>query len=492
MQKSKLISILKKFDREEMKEFEKFISSPYFQKGRNLKPVFRIIKKYYPSYDSPKFTEEIFFRTLYPGKKFEKKSSSHTIHVHFSVLTRLAEKFMVYSSIEKGKYDYQYNIFLAESYRDRGIMDPVVKLLKKNSEILDKDESKLDFYKKRLENNMSLSGVFYTLNMHKESYEFSRKNLLYIYALIFDLTNKYVNEYFVNRYSYNFDYKGFELIKLFIEAFDPELFESKCEDDAFETRSLVLINYYIIKSRLNENDKKSLDIAFTIYTEIFNNLSRFVKWFNYVMLFNRFFGRIRYNRYYLNKANELIDFVWGKGIFSTHKKIKLHFSSFHSALMVKAALTESKAIYDFIVKYTNELDPEIAEPAKEYSFAILHFKNKEYDKAIKIVSRNDVLNFPSLKINKYKIKICCLIELSYPEEALLAIDSFEHYLRSNKYVSEIIKSENLKFSAGIKKIIKLQFKDDIESDIELKKIIEHTENSIYGYWFREKIQQMNQ
>jgi hypothetical protein len=487
MQKSKLISILSKFSKDEIKNFGKFISSPYFLKGRDLYPAYRLLIKYYPDFDSHELTEEHFYKTINPGKKFEKSSSVHLIHVLFSELTALAEKFMVYSSIESGKYDYYYNIFLAESYRDKNINEPVLKILKKNTKLLDNDMNKFDYYMKRLETNMSVSGVLYTQNKNKDGYEYSRNNLMYIYAVIFDLMNKFVNEYFVNSYSYNFEYKGFALIKQFIETFSPELLRKNCNDDTYETMNLAILNYYMIKSRLDENDKTSLDEALKIYSSIFTRITRFVKWFNFVMLFNRFFGRIRFDRYYLEKANELVDFVWQKGIFSTYEKINLHLGSYHSALLVKAALVDSSELKNFIDKYTSELDPHLINEAKEYSYALLHFKSRNYSEALKIVSLKDLLNFPSLKINKHKLKICCLYELSYPEEALNAIDSFEHYLRNNKYVSEIIKTENLKFAAGIKKLIRIQFNEQADTDIEFGKIIELTENSVYGFWFREKI-----
>lgn len=83
MQKSKLITLLKTFSKEEMKNFDKFISSPYFSRGRNLKPLYNVLKKYHPSFDSPHFTEEKIFNKLYPKKKFDGKKSLHTLETLF-------------------------------------------------------------------------------------------------------------------------------------------------------------------------------------------------------------------------------------------------------------------------------------------------------------------------------------------------------------------------------------------------------------------------
>ncbi len=491
MVKSRLIALLSKFTIKELKEFEKFVSSPYFSKGRDLKPLFTQLKRYYPDFSSPELNVETIFKKLFPGKKFDRKKSSHAMQVLISELLLLAEKFLVHNSLSSPARSYQFNSILAESYREKDLMGPVLKILLKNSEQLSIEETTFDHYTKRLETNMSVSGVYYTLNKSKESYEFSRKNLLYIYAYIFDIMNKFTNDYFVNRYTYNYQYSGFELIKAFVESFDPELFDAKCEKDEFETKSVTLLNYYMLKSRLDENDIESLTRIFAIYSDIFDNLSRHSQWFIFALLFNRLYGRIRFDTFYLHKANELIDFVFGKKIFSTHENINLHLGSYHSALMVKAALSNSSDLADFINDYCNKTDPEYHDSLSEYSNAMLNFKNSMYGDALKKVSQKDILNFPQIKINKHKVKICSLFELSYFEEAILSIDSFEHFLRKNKNVSEIVKTENLKFVSGMKKLLKIRLGDYSEPDFELNKIIEMNRNSLFGYWFEEKSGQIN-
>lgn len=485
MVKSRLIALLSKFTAKELKDFEKFVSSPYFSTGRNLQPLFALLKKHYPDFTSPALAEESIFTRLFPGKKFEKMKSSHVIQVLISDLILLAEKFMVHNSISSPKRSYQFNTILAESYREKGLMKPVLKILLKNSELLSIENTDYDYYARKLETNMSVSGVYYTLNKHKESYEYSRKNLLYIYAYIFDVMNKFANDYFVNRYSYNYQYNGFDLIKSFVESFDPEFFDNNCEKDEFETKNVIIINYYILKSRLDENDKESLTRIFSIYKDIFDNISRHSQWFIFALLFNRLYGRVRFDTFYLNKANELIDLVWGKKIFSTHEKTNLHIGSYHSALMVKAALSNSSVLSDFINNYCPKTDPEFHECLSVYSNAMLNFKKKEYKEALRRVSRKDILNFPQIKINKHKIKICSMFELSFFEEAILAIDSFEHFLRKNRNVSEIVKTENLKFVSGMKKLLKIRHGEYTEPDFELDRIIEMNRNSLFGYWFEE-------
>jgi len=47
---SKLIKLLKNFNSEEFKEFEKFVASPFFSRGRDLLPLFKALKPFYPGF----------------------------------------------------------------------------------------------------------------------------------------------------------------------------------------------------------------------------------------------------------------------------------------------------------------------------------------------------------------------------------------------------------------------------------------------------------
>jgi len=55
--KLKLIQLLSSFTKEEFKEFEKFILSPYFNSSRNLHPLYLALKKYYPNLSDLKSRE---------------------------------------------------------------------------------------------------------------------------------------------------------------------------------------------------------------------------------------------------------------------------------------------------------------------------------------------------------------------------------------------------------------------------------------------------
>ena len=96
MNDSKLIQILKTFSVNEIKDFEKFIASPYFSTGRNVEGLYSILKPYHPEFDSSKLDKKTVFKKLFPCDKYSEMKFKNVT----TALTRLAEQFLVNESIK--------------------------------------------------------------------------------------------------------------------------------------------------------------------------------------------------------------------------------------------------------------------------------------------------------------------------------------------------------------------------------------------------------
>jgi hypothetical protein len=490
MHNSKLITLLKTFSKEEMKEFEKFISSPYFSRGRNLIPLFKIFKSYYPDFNNIQFTKENIYRRLYPHKKYEKIKSNHILQVLITEMMQLAEKFLVYNGFETGNFQYHFNRCLSLAYEGKYLKKSVIKVLLKNSDLIDKDEKDYLYYLRRYHINNSLSSYFTKEIEHNKIYRSSEKNILYIYAFLMEVFAQYHNKYRANKRNFNIIFKGYDQIMLFVKAFDVDLFVKECEEDDYETKNLVLIKYYILKSRIDEYENESLSHAFKIYFRIFKKLSHQNKYGIFTQLLNRCIGRVRYDEIYIKKGNELIDFVWNNGITGENENDYILLMQYISALPFKSSSANYNELHKFVLKYSTKVDPVYFTGVKNYSQIFLYFKEKAFDKCLKQLSITDLPTIPSVKISKYKLKICCFYELSYIEDILSAIDSFDHYLRKNKNVSEINNTECFKFINGIKKLIKIKLYESNEPELEKINVLELTQNSFLGYWFKEKLKEL--
>nr|MBP9096964.1 hypothetical protein [Ignavibacteria bacterium] len=112
----KIISILKTFTKSEIKEFKKFVASPYFSPGRDLSKYFEVIIKYHPDFE---ISKEKFLKNYFgkPDDKDGKQSKIlRTLNSDFS---KLLEDYLAADSMKNMKFYYNY--LLIEGYSHRGL-----------------------------------------------------------------------------------------------------------------------------------------------------------------------------------------------------------------------------------------------------------------------------------------------------------------------------------------------------------------------------------
>ena len=72
MKNSKLISLLKSFSENELKEFRKFIDSSFFNKeGKYVLRFYNEVRKHYPDFTNASLERKNLFEKLYPGKSYD-------------------------------------------------------------------------------------------------------------------------------------------------------------------------------------------------------------------------------------------------------------------------------------------------------------------------------------------------------------------------------------------------------------------------------------
>ena len=114
MNSSKLIQILKTFSPDEIRDFEKFVASPYFSTGRNTDGLYSILKDHYPDFDSPELDRKRVFKKLFPGEKYNEMKLKNVA----TALTRLAEQFMVYEGFKKDSFEVDLTLSKEYFYRE--------------------------------------------------------------------------------------------------------------------------------------------------------------------------------------------------------------------------------------------------------------------------------------------------------------------------------------------------------------------------------------
>src|SRR5260221_11097937 len=164
MLKSNLIEAMKTLSPKEMKEFGEFVSSPFFNKNKNVIRLFEIIKKYYPELDSEKISKENVYGKLCPGEAYKDSS----IRLLMFYLYEQVEKFLAYVKYTKSEVDYKIN--LLNEFNDRNLLKDFDKMYDEVKEQINgsviRDEN---FYK----DNFELANIYfnYLTKVHSEKYD---------------------------------------------------------------------------------------------------------------------------------------------------------------------------------------------------------------------------------------------------------------------------------------------------------------------------------
>ncbi len=490
MQKTKLVTLLKTFSKEEMKEFEKFVLSPYFSQRRNLKKLYDVLKKHHPSFSSPDFTEEKIFRKINPGKKYEKKKSNHHLQVLVSEMTTLAEKFLGFELIRQENEGFVMYNSISKAMHSRKLFDYSYRLILKNMERIRKSESIRSFFNEMIEMNSVIEDIYLSTDKQNQVFEYVQRIPLYMYgSLLYDLGHM-VNDYKALETALNINTKILDLLEKSIDAFDPEIFEKESYDDAVGTKHLILTNYYLIKSHLNNYDEESLTKAIEIYKNKILYFNKNVKVAFFTMILNICVSRRKEidNKKYCLTASNIIDFAVDNEIIGMNSEFSaslLYYSFFHFKLVV----LDNKELKKFIDLVFDKLHRNYENWLYEYTYAWLSFMNKDYENTLEYLSKFNTHHI-FVKNTAAQLRIASLYSLGYIEEAIYNLNSFHNLICNN--VKKAPKSDiNVSlFISSVRAFIRFRTDAGRVDEKTLNKIIDDYKDNDFNFWFKEEAEKL--
>ncbi|MEI7485462.1 MAG: hypothetical protein WCK13_12195, partial [Ignavibacteriota bacterium] len=96
---SKLIKLLSSLSKQELKEFERFLTSIYFNEGKNYKHLVRELKKFHPEFNHPKLTNEYIHLKAFGKSKLNQKVFLNRL----SKLSIVLEEYLIHKMISSNK-----------------------------------------------------------------------------------------------------------------------------------------------------------------------------------------------------------------------------------------------------------------------------------------------------------------------------------------------------------------------------------------------------
>ena len=477
MIKTKLTELLRTFSKKEFKEFEKFIRSPYFNKGRDLLPFYKSLEPFYPNFNEQNFTVENIFKVLYPHTKFQSKKSLNIIRVLSSDMMQLGREFLKQEELKSQKL--AGGLIELKSLRKRNLKNLYSKhyaKILKDCDSLTIPES--DFY---LEFHQIHKDSCKVLEINRAR-DFQDMELLFNYFLfesakfIFGKEGEQKNhkEIFSNNFIYNF----FKFV-------DPEKFLTLLNESNMSKKSKDLISYYtnFIVFSLNPGNEIRLEKFKESFFKVRKYLGKDIKYMSYSAI----------NQYYtvninLPELNKLFKNLLEDEIFGTDPDQYMHYLAFRGIFRNFMEIGKEGEAPEFLEKYKNYLHPDFRQQMYDLCVAELEVRNKNYKKALDHILKIEISTF-FLKYDIRNLLLKIYYYMDHFEEARYLLQSYKKFLTGNKSVQDEAEKRLLVFLNFYEKLFKLKLSGNKKEIEKFKAEFENvSQNSMwFKIWLKEEI-----
>ena len=366
MKGSKLLVLLSTFTKAELKEFNKFVSSPFFNNRKEVIPFFNHLQKLAPDFPDKNVGREAVYKQVFPGRPY----SEQHLQKLMNYLLKLAEKYIGQKAMQEDYLQEEY--YILKGMQQRSLSRHFAFLLKRvqsrlpavplrNSNFFRKQFlfSQLASFEQHSQNNMRS----YNENLQESS------NLLDLFYLAEKLKHSCA---MVNNQRYVKDPYDLGLLAAAEEMLNEEKY----------ARHPVINTYaHILQLLQQKQPEQNLRV-------LLQSLEQFLDYFDEEeRLSLHYYGINHYSDYlksgeerFLEKTLDLYMSGLENGSLLPHGQ--LAYWDFKNIIKLATGLKKYDWIEDFIHQYHPKLPAEHREDALHFNLAALHFHKKEFEKAM--------------------------------------------------------------------------------------------------------------
>lgn len=472
MHNSKLFHILKTLSIKELKGFEKYLDSPFFNSNETIKLLFSIVERCHPEYNQAQLEREHLFKKLYPKENFDDKKIRYAL----SDLTKLLEDYLLLLEFKKETILNKH--FLLKSYSERNIEKYFLQTLEETTEWQQRSPYRnTDFYYHQylLEENAYL----FTSKKQNRAIDSSLQNMvdnldLFYIAKSLRYYCEILNRKNILLVDYDLRFLG-EII-------------NHLNNRVFDHVPVIIIYYKILQTLINSQDEQH-------YHDLISLLEKHELHFPKAEIHDMYAFALNYCIKKINSGNieymkvllELYKKLLENGLLFEGERLPQWYYKNIATLAVR--LEDFEWAKKFIYDYKSKLASAHQENDFTFALATLNFSMKEYRKTLSLlinVEYTDVfyhLDSKSLLLRTY-------FELQDWEPMLSLITTFKMYLKRNKLISSNYGQTYLNFINVVNKLAQHKMGKNIDLE-ELRNGIESTKQIANIVWLQKKVAELS-
>lgn len=457
-----------------------------FFKRRDLTGLLKELKRFHPEFKKKSFTKENIFSALYPGKIY----NDTVMRNLFSNLLRMAEGYLAYKNLHKSKFDVSRHL-LAELIERKAVKTAISKIKEAEAILSDKNAASENYYRKSfdLENFKMMMNVQQN-KQHMIKDSIYRQAELSIYSMFEDASISVINM-LNNSENFNMDFED-NFFNLFLKHLDLREFLNSVQKVKAKHENPEKLEIYTstILTIVNPHDENNFFTLKHLIAKNLESMSRLDKYSRLVLLGScaSTMAKTVNREKYLPELFEVYKTRYEKKLYSfsdtQDMSIIFFVSSFKTAVMAK----ETGWAEAFTDKAVHLIAPAHRGNITNYAYAHLYFFKGDYETALSYAGKTEFELF-SLKYDMRNLTLQIYYELGELEHALYLLDTYRHFLLTNRTVSEYFREPNMAFINLYSRLVKIRMnKDGAELGL-LKKAVK--ESALYqSEWLEKKAEEL--
>ena len=471
MFQNKSIIILKTFTSQEVRQFDEYLRSPFFNKNQTIIQAFDILKSWYPQFENPNLERTLLFKLIFGGEGYDEQKLRYLM----TDLTKHIEEYLCYKAISEEQI-FKYHLLLY-TYRVRKLDKPFLNTLKLAEKQLDEQPRR------------DVTHAFYQYLLEEDRYRFMSERQEHLHQTnlqqVVDNLDKY---YILNKMRYCAEIiNNKNVVAINYKLFLYEEIMNHIRHNPLDYVPAAKVYYNIILT-LTEPENK------IHYTNLLDLLDEHHKLFSKEEIFDMY---VYAKNYCIRKINHG-DTEYIKELFELYKvmlrdKIILkdnQLSQFDYKNIVYLGLRSDQFewVKNFIVKYNENLDISIRQNAFTFNMAYYYFFQKDYDEVLTLLRSVEFTDF-YYHLDSKSLLLKTYYELEETEAFFSLVEAFKVYIKRNGLIPGYQK-------AGYNNMIKLTsrlFKWKLNPKNNPEEIVEEIENTkpvVDILWLRKKVEEV--
>lgn len=486
----RVIEILRTFDKNDIRNFRKFLKSPFLNPYPKVSGLFGALMDFYPEFDNPQMNRIALMKKTEKGKAYNDSTARDLI----SKLKLLLEKYMAFLSFQDDRYECL--AFTRKELYRRKLYGQIGKNINEAEKVIPGyNMADADYFYRKIKvetekfNHNVINknpGSKQSLNDSITSLNNSAKNQLALFILesikqndtIIKITKRQektktrnlipelLNPMNLSKLIVTLKKNNEELGHIFQIYFNLyRLFRVPDTESSFNMykKSIIENSHKINSDELHFLFGRLIDYCVNKCNEGHSEYYR--------ELHNAYMVLLE-NRYYTNSSNKYISQDLFRNIFQTALR-----------------LSDLKWAEEFINIYRKELHPQNRENMYYYCYAHIYFENKEFNRSLDCISKIKHDYF-ALKIDIKLLQLKIYYELGMYEQIYNQVDSFKHFIANHELLQPARKNKIKDFILYFERILKAKLKEDTESAEYQKELLYKKPDRQFFKWLILKAEEL--